>query len=98
MEIEEIRYYPVIDCDSDGTKKVPMMFTGDGNTVKANHSLWLMEIVPHSFRLCSTEAGLARLNAPFTISCPRCGKDLRMVAGEVSEHRHGLYVCDACRG
>ena len=93
----DIKYYPVIDCDSDGSYKVPMIPADNEDTVRKTHSLWLKEIVPFSFRLCSTDEGAERLKNPFTLKCPVCGQAMRMVAGAIDEHKHGLYVCDACR-
>ena len=47
----EIRYYPLIDCDTEGTEKVAMIPTPNGNTVKAQSEMWLEEMIPHHFRL-----------------------------------------------
>lgn len=49
--MSEILYYPLIDCDTDGTEKVAMIPTTDLNTVKAQSGLWLEEVVPRYYRL-----------------------------------------------
>ena len=47
----EIRYYPLIDCDTEGTEKVALLPTLDYNTIMAQSSLWLEEMTPNYFRL-----------------------------------------------
>ena len=37
----EIRYYPLIDCDIEGTEKMAMIPTLNGSTVKAQSEMWL---------------------------------------------------------
>lgn len=92
-----IRYYPLIEGASDGTLKVPMLMAADEDMAKRGHDLWLMEIVPYCFRLCSTEEGLGQLRTDFTVNCPMCGKTLTQIAGGTSRYRHGLYVCNRCK-
>ena len=46
-----IRYYPLIDCDIEGTEKMAMIPTLNGNTVKAQSGMWIEEMIPHYFRL-----------------------------------------------
>ncbi|MDD2954992.1 MAG: hypothetical protein ACOX1U_00935 [Saccharofermentanales bacterium] len=89
----EIRYYPLIDCDSDGTEKVAMIPTPNGNTVKAQSKMWLEEMVPHHFRLYSQNSNSAD---NFNIRCPRCGTALKRISGVINETKRGLYVCYAC--
>lgn len=89
----EIRYYSLIDCDSDGTEKVAMIPTPNGNTVKAQSKMWLEEMVPHHFRLYSQNSNSAD---NFNIRCPRCGTALKRISGVINETKRGLYVCYAC--
>ena len=89
----EIRYYPLIDCDSDGTEKVAMIPTPNGITVKAQSNMWLEEMVPHHFRLYSQNSNSAD---NFNIRCPRCGTALKRISGVINETKRGLYVCYAC--
>ena len=93
----EIKYYPVIDCDTAGEVKVPMIAALNLDDVRSNHKLWLQEIVPNTFRLCSNDAGLERLDAPFVVNCPLCGDKLHMIAEGTSKNKHGLYVCRICK-
>ena len=89
----EFRYYPLFDCDSDGTEKVAMIPTPNGNTVKAQSKMWLEEMVPHHFRLYSQNSNSAD---NFNIRCPRCGTALKRISGVINETKRGLYVCYAC--
>jgi len=94
----EVKYYPVIDCDCDGTAKAPMIPALSEDTIKRNHSVWLEEIVPHRFRLYSTEDGAGRLKGSFTIRCPYCNSELTQIGERINNTKHGLYVCSSCAG
>ena len=90
----EIRYYPLIDCDTEGTVKVAMIPTLDSCTIMAQSDLWLEEIVPNYFRL-RCHSGRSPGNA-FAIHCPRCGKPLKRMGENINETTLALYVCSAC--
>ena len=90
----EILYYPLIDCDAEGVGKASMIPTPHEDTVRAQAGMWLEEMIPHHFRLCSQNS-----NCPadtYHIRCPRCGKALKRIGADINETRHGLYVCSAC--
>lgn len=55
----EIRYYPLIDCDIEGTEKMAMIPTLNGNTVRAQSEMWIEEMIPHHFRLYTQNHSLA---------------------------------------
>lgn len=90
----EIRYYPLIDCNLEGTEKMAMIPTLNGNTVKGQSGMWLEEMLPHYFRLCTQSSN--RSADTFNIRCPRCGTALKRISGEINETKRGLYVCSAC--
>ncbi len=94
--MEEIKYHPLIDCDTDGTEKVPMFFSGDEATVKRHHKMYLEEIVPKYYRLRSVGGTSAKAAASFTIRCPLCGKRLTPISQPLDEHRLALYCCRSC--
>lgn len=52
----EIKYYPVIDCDTEGTEKVAMIPAPNSTAVQAQSEMWLEEMLPHYFRLCTQTA------------------------------------------
>ena len=90
----DIRYYPLIDCDTEGTEKVAMIPTLDRNTVKAQSGMWLEEMVPHYFRLFTKDT--TNSADAFHIRCPSCGTALKCISGASNENKRGLYVCCAC--
>ena len=90
----KILYYPPIDSDTEGTEKAAMIPTSSEGTVRAQAGMWLEEMIPHYFRLCSQNS-----NCPadtYHVRCPRCGKALKRIGADINETRHGLYVCSAC--
>ena len=89
----DILYYPLIDCDTEGTEKVALFPTLDRGTIMAQSKMWLEEIVPNYFRL-HIRSGIST-NA-ITIRCPRCGKALRQISEPINETKQGLYVCGNC--
>ena len=89
----DIKYYPLIDCDTEGTEKVAMIPTPDGNTAKSRSRMWLEEMIPRHFRLYTQNSSF---DDPFNIRCPRCGSALKRISRSTNETKHGLYVCSAC--
>ena len=89
----EIKYYPLIDCDSEGTEKVAMFPSLDRDTIMAQSKLWLEEMVPSYFRLGARTDNRAVVG---TIHCPRCGNPLRAISEPINETKQGLYVCGNC--
>ncbi len=89
----DIKYYPLIDCDTEGTEKVAMIPTPNGNTVKSRSKMWLEKMIPHHFRLYTQNGSSAET---FNIRCPRCGTALKRISGAINETKRGLYVCSAC--
>lgn len=89
----EIRYYPLINCDSESAEKVPMFPTNDPETIEAQSRMWLEEMVPHYFRLCC-RSGISTNG--ITIRCPRCGNHLRQISEPINESRRGLFICGNC--
>ena len=46
--MKETKYYPVVDCDSEGKEKAALFPAYNRDTVSRNHSLWLEEMIPRS--------------------------------------------------
>ncbi len=90
----DIRYYPLVDCDTEGTEKVAMFPSLDRDTIMAQSSLWLEEMVPNYFRL-RCHPGQFPSNE-FTIRCPHFGKPLARISEAINENTRALYVCNAC--
>lgn len=90
----EIKYYPLIDCDTAGTEKVAMIPAPNSVAVQAQSEIWLEEMVPHYFRLCTKNS--KHSVDTISIRCPRCGTALKRISRDINETKHGLYVCSAC--
>ena len=89
----DIRYYPLVNCDSEGTEMVPMFPTNDPETIEAQSRMWLEEMVPNYFRLCC-RSGISTNG--ITIRCPKCGKTLKAISEPINKTKQGLYVCSHC--
>ena len=83
----EIKYYPLIDCDSDGTEKMAMFPSLDRDTIMAQSKLWLEEMVPSYFRLCARPGNSA---GGVTIHCPRCGNPLKAISEPSKRTQKGI--------
>lgn len=94
MEIQKIRYQPLVDVDSDGTEKVPLFLTTDFKGVR---SMYLEEMIPGYFRLYSKEPVSTWASDRLIIHCPQCGSHLMKIAENSSTTKLGLYTCDRCR-
>lgn len=94
--ISEIRYYPVIDIDTEGYEKHPMTPTLSADTVREHHRFWLEEIIPHYFRLCAAEPQSRETVSRFRIHCPYCSGILSPISSNVDGKRYFLYACDKC--
>lgn len=93
----ETRYHPLIDCDTDGTEKVPMFQSLDGKVVADTHSMYLSEMIPNYYRLHSKKSMSQRTTDKISIHCPLCGSVLKQIAKNLDNDRLGLYTCDRCK-
>lgn len=93
----EVKYYPLVDTDTDGFEKQPMFPMEDEKTVAASHRLWLAEAVPGCFRLRAAETPSAKDVAKFRVHCPRCGKTMKTISLISKANPLPLYICDDCR-
>lgn len=91
--MDEIKYYPLIDCNSEGTEKMPMFPVTNGKSIKAQSQLWLEEMMPHYYRL---RAQPHRPDTAFRIRCPLCGKAMQYISPGINETKLGLYACSSC--
>ena len=96
MYEKEPKYRPLIGMDTDGIEHAAMFMSLNENEVKAHHRLYLTEIVPHTYRLCSSESMSAEACKALSVRCPLCGRRMRTLSAQRSGTRHALYVCDNC--
>ncbi len=94
--MEYIRYYPLIDMDTDGFEKQGFLPTDDLDSIQAHHRFWLKEVVPHYFRLCAAKPQSRDTVSRFRIHCPYCGGILSPISSNVDGKRYFLYACDKC--
>ena len=94
MEIQKIRYHPLVDANSEGTEKVPMFLTTDPNGVR---SMYLEEMILGYFRLYSKVPVSTGESEKLMIHCPQCGSGLMKIAKTSTTTKLGLYTCDRCR-
>ena len=94
MERQEIRYHPLIDGDTEGTKKVPLFVTTNTEGIP---SMYLSEIIPGYFRLRCKQPVSLRASDELVIHCPMCGGHLRKMTKSNIVTEPGLYTCDRCR-
>ena len=90
----DIKYYPLIDCDTEGMEKAAMIPAPNSAAVRAQSEMWLEEMVPHYFRLCTKNS--KHSVGTISIRCPRCGTTLKRISKNINETKRGLYVCSAC--
>ena len=94
--MESIRYYPLLDCETNGMEMMPLFFSIDQAAVSDHHNLYLEEIIPRYYRLCSVKGLLIRNGKPYTIHCPQCGKAMKAVTTARDKHRLWIYHCREC--
>ena len=90
----EIKYYPLIDCDTEGTEKVAMIPVTNEAAIRSQSEMWLEEMIPHYFRFCIQSSNPSADAS--NIRCPRCGTVLKRISRDINETRRSLYVCSAC--
>ncbi len=96
MKHEEAKFHPLVDMDTEGEIKVPMFFAFERDKVTPYHKLYLEELIPYRYRLCSTVPMTAAETEKLDIRCPFCGATLTAISHSLSETRHSLYICRRC--
>lgn len=94
----EVRYYPLVDMDSSGTEKVPMFGGPIPEEDTQRHDLWLMETVPHFYRLRSKAPLSSTCDNDWNVRCPLCGHAMKTISAPGSAHSRSLYHCPKCSG
>ena len=94
--MERTRYYPVIDCDSEGSVKAALFPYYNEDTVRKYHRLWLEESIPDHYRLICRSPGDRRVKEDGIIRCPKCNAVLKLAVPAENSCRLGVYVCPVC--
>ena len=94
--MDYIRYYPLLDMDTEGGEVQAMTPTDSESTVREHHRLWLTEIVPNYYRLgAQDKPSVDAINA-LRVHCPKCGGVLRSISAITREQPYPLYACEKC--
>lgn len=67
----DIKYHPLVNCNTDGTIKVPMFFSGDETAVRNAHRPYLEENIPKYYRLRSVNGISPKTAEAYIIRCTR---------------------------
>ena len=92
----EVKYYPLVDTDSGGTEKVPMFGGPIPEEDAQRHDLWLMETVPHYYRLRAKAPISGANDNGWNIHCPLCGHSMKPISAPGSAYSRSLYRCPKC--
>ncbi|MCF0137552.1 MAG: hypothetical protein HUJ66_04215 [Oscillospiraceae bacterium] len=91
-----VRYHPLVDMDTEGTVKVPMFQAKDAASAVIGHEMYLEEVIPHYFRLCSAKDMTGKAASGFEVRCPYCGASLKRMSPLKDGKRHSLLFCKNC--
>ena len=91
-----MKYYPLIDMDSDGIDKVPMFPYTDKAAISESHHLYLAEDALHNFRLYTNEPYSTADYRGYKVHCPYCGAVLKLISPTRNGEKLGLYSCPNC--
>lgn len=94
--MDDIRYYPVVDCDASGSEKISLCGSTRRRTISENHTMWLEEIFPYYFRLYVRGGSEDRAKGSYKVHCPYCNKALTPVTKKADKNKLELYVCSSC--
>ena len=95
MNMCDIKYYPLVDCDTDGTDKIAMFVSTDKEMIESVHSMYLAEVVPHFYRLYCNDTK-RKFKSESTVRCPKCGSAMLQVGSPLNEKKLGVYTCKKC--
>lgn len=95
MNMCDIKYYPLVDCDTDGTDKIAMFVSTDKEMIESVHSMYLAEVVPHFYRLYCNDTKRKVKNESI-VRCPKCGSAMLQVGSPLNKKKLGVYTCKKC--
>ena len=96
MYEKEPKFRPLICMDTDGGDYATMFMSLNEDEVRVHHRLYLMDVIPHAYRLCSAQYMSAEECDAITVRSPVCGKRMKTISAQRDGTRHALYVCDRC--
>lgn len=96
INMSDIKYYSIVDCDTEGIEKAAMFVSTDKETIESVHSMYLSEVVPNHYRLCRTNDKHS-FSDESIIHCPKCGRKMKQIGRPINEKKLGLYTCEKCK-
>jgi len=94
--MEQIKYHPLVSCDTVGNEKVPMFCHTDENIVREKNDMYLSEFIPGYYRLKSKKPQNKKTVSKLVLHCPKCGSVLKAFSRQFSPDRLPLYICSHC--
>ena len=91
------RYYPLIDMDSTGTIKVPMIPTNDYKKAFRSSNFALEEVSSNHYRLIAIIENAMREYLFYDIRCPKCGATMDLTEPRQGEYILAGYTCTNCK-
>ena len=89
------RYFPLIDCTSDGLEKFPMFPGKDINTT-CGTGFTLFEVAPNRYRMIAHEEHEPEDYKKYKIRCPKCGVAMDIKSPHITKNTLALYACKDC--
>lgn len=95
--MRDTKYFPLTGYSDDGEGElVPLFPVTDKDVITKSHTIWLEEVVPHYFNLCTKNAYEPRVEGNIAVFCPLCGKELELLSTLKNNYRRRVYVCSSC--
>ena len=89
------RYFPLVNCTSDGLEKVPM-FSGKDFNVIDNTGYALIQMSSNRYRVFAQEPHEPEEYKKIKIHCPVCGEVMDIISPHITKNTLALYACKNC--
>ena len=94
--MEQIKYHPLVSCDTKGFEKMPMFCHTDEGIIREKNDMYLSEFIPGYYRLKSKKPQNKKTVSKLVLHCPKCGSVLKAFSRQFSPDRLPLYTCSHC--
>lgn len=90
--MNEMKYFPLVDGDTEGNTKIPMFPVNDEQKVADRFNAYLEEIVAYRFRMNKKKGH----HKNHIVHCPYCGKEMTCISPEDGHTLNAYYKCEFC--
>ena len=90
------RYFPLVNCTSDGLEKVPMFSGDDFFGVIENTGYALIRMSANRYRVFAQEPHEPEEYKKIKIHCPVCGEIMDIISPHITKNTLALYACKNC--